>query len=104
GPQQSARLLDNIAKTAAMFVTDKTGREHILEIRWPKPPLASAFQRTGLASDKLQFVVAAGIRRDGDSDKLKFVGHFERRADEQKEFRQSRISRRAGRDGRRSWP
>src|SRR5712692_2410310 len=60
GPQQSARLLDKIAETAAMFVTDKTGPERILEVRWPKPPLASAFQRTGLASDKLQFVVAAG--------------------------------------------
>ena len=54
GPQQSARLLDKIAEAAAMFVTDKTGAERILEIRWPKPPPASAFQRTGLASDKLQ--------------------------------------------------
>ena len=54
GPQQSARLLDQIAGAAAMFVTDKTGTERILEIRWPKPLLASALQRTGLASDKLQ--------------------------------------------------
>jgi thiamine biosynthesis lipoprotein len=39
GPRQSARLLDKIAETAAMLVTDKTGAERILEIRWPKPPL-----------------------------------------------------------------
>src|SRR2546425_4236060 len=38
GPQQSGKLLDKIAEAAAMFVTDKTGVERILEIRWPKPP------------------------------------------------------------------
>jgi len=54
GPQQSARLLDKIAGAAAMFVTDKTGAARIQEIRWPKPPLATAFQGKALASDKLQ--------------------------------------------------
>jgi thiamine biosynthesis lipoprotein len=35
GPQQSATLLDKIAGTAAMFVTDKSGVERIVEIHWP---------------------------------------------------------------------
>src|SRR5207245_3366430 len=39
GPQQSARLVDQIAETAVMFATDKTGPERTREIRWPKPPL-----------------------------------------------------------------
>jgi len=35
GPQQSARFLDKIAGAAAVFVTDRTGSERIVEIHWP---------------------------------------------------------------------
>ncbi|MDQ2921870.1 MAG: FAD:protein FMN transferase, partial [Acidobacteriota bacterium] len=44
GPQQSARLLDMIAETAAMFVTDRTGAERIVQIRWPNHQTESALQ------------------------------------------------------------
>jgi len=36
GPRQSARLLDHIAGAAAVFVTDRTGGERIVEIHWPR--------------------------------------------------------------------
>jgi thiamine biosynthesis lipoprotein len=35
GPERSARLLNNIAGTAAIFVTDRNGMERIVQIRWP---------------------------------------------------------------------
>ncbi len=35
GPERSARLLDNIAGTAAIFVTDRNGVERIVRIHWP---------------------------------------------------------------------
>jgi thiamine biosynthesis lipoprotein len=40
GPQQSARLLDKVRGAAAVFVTDKTGVDRIVEIHWPNnlPP------------------------------------------------------------------
>jgi thiamine biosynthesis lipoprotein len=41
GPQQSARVLDKIAGAAAVFVTDRTGGERIVEIHWPKYQAAS---------------------------------------------------------------
>jgi len=34
-PQQSARLLDTIAASAAVLVTDKTGAGRVVEIHWP---------------------------------------------------------------------
>ncbi len=43
GPQQSARLLDKIA-AAAVFVTDRTGAERIIEIHWPNYQAASSPQ------------------------------------------------------------
>ncbi len=36
GPQQSPRLLDQIAGAAAVFVTDRTGSQRIVEFHWPK--------------------------------------------------------------------
>ncbi len=36
GPEYSAKLLDKMTGTAAMFVTDKPGSGRIVEIRWPK--------------------------------------------------------------------
>ena len=44
GPQQSARLLDEIAGTAAMFVTDRSGVERIVEIHWPNHQVLSSSQ------------------------------------------------------------
>jgi thiamine biosynthesis lipoprotein len=41
GPQKSARVLDKIAGAAAVFVTDRTGGERIVEIHWPKYQAAS---------------------------------------------------------------
>src|SRR5258708_20461302 len=35
GPERSARLLDNIAGTAAIFVGDRKGLGRIVQIRWP---------------------------------------------------------------------
>jgi thiamine biosynthesis lipoprotein len=35
GPERAARLLNNIAGTAAIFVTDRNGMERIVQIRWP---------------------------------------------------------------------
>jgi len=35
GPERSARLLDNIAGTAAIFVTDRNGTGRIVQVRWP---------------------------------------------------------------------
>src|SRR5258708_32142672 len=35
GPERSARLLDNIAGTSAIFVGDRNGAGRIVQIRWP---------------------------------------------------------------------
>ncbi len=47
GPQQSARLLDKIAGSAAVFVTDRAGAARVLEFRWPK-------QQAGLKQTKTE--------------------------------------------------
>ena len=35
GPEDSARLLDSVAGTSAIFVTDKTGAGRVVQVRWP---------------------------------------------------------------------
>ena len=44
GPRQSARLLNQTAGAAAVFVTDRTGAERIAEIHWPKYQVSSSPQ------------------------------------------------------------
>ena len=45
GPQQSARLLDKIPGAAAVFVTDRTGAERVVEIHWPDHRAAGSPQQ-----------------------------------------------------------
>jgi len=35
GPEHSARLLDSVAGTSAIFVTDKKGMGRVVQVRWP---------------------------------------------------------------------
>jgi len=51
GPERSARLLDNIPRTAAIFVTDRNGVGRIVQIRWPKQ-VASAPQILARRADE----------------------------------------------------
>jgi thiamine biosynthesis lipoprotein len=42
GPENSARLLNSVAGTSAIFVTDKTGVGRVVRVRWPNQPESTA--------------------------------------------------------------